>query len=82
MSQTQPLSMQVLVISINVILMQNKSSTPCNMSYSFAAAALNSRTHYAYNTDASIMQDLRETFEYMVDTETCVTALQEADHYI
>jgi hypothetical protein len=27
------------------------------------------------------MQDLLEAFEYMVDTETCVTTLQEADHY-
>jgi hypothetical protein len=27
------------------------------------------------------MQDLREAFEYMTDTETCVVALQKVDHY-
>jgi hypothetical protein len=27
------------------------------------------------------MQDLREVFEYMADTDTCVAALQEADHF-
>jgi hypothetical protein len=50
------------------------------MSYSFAAAVLNPHTHYAYGTTASIMKGLREAFEYMVDTDTCVAALQEADH--
>jgi hypothetical protein len=66
---------------MHVTLMQNKSSTPYNMSYSFVAATLNPRTRYAYDTDASIMQDLREAFEYMADTKTCVAGLQEVDHY-
>jgi hypothetical protein len=61
--------------------MQNISTSPSNMSYSIAAAALNLRTHYEYGTATSIMQDLQETFEYMANTETCVTAPQEADHY-
>jgi hypothetical protein len=61
--------------------MQNISTSPSNMSYSIAAAALNLRTHYEYGTTTSIMQDLQETFEYMANTETCVTAPQEADHY-
>jgi hypothetical protein len=46
------------------------------MSYSYAAAALHPRTHYAYGIVVNIMNDLREAFEYMTDTETCVTALQ------
>jgi hypothetical protein len=61
--------------------MQNISTSPCNMSYSFAATALNPRTHYAYGTTTSIMKDLREAFEYMDDTDTCVAAPQEADQY-
>jgi hypothetical protein len=44
------------------------------MSYSFVVVALNPHTHYAYGTIASVMQDLREAFEYMADTETCVIA--------
>jgi hypothetical protein len=51
------------------------------MSYSFAATALNPHTHYAYNTIANVMKDLREAFEYMADIKTCVSALQEANHY-
>jgi hypothetical protein len=51
------------------------------MSNSFAAAALNPCTHYTYNTTASVMKDLRGAFEYMADTDTCVAALQEVDHY-
>lgn len=27
------------------------------------------------------MNDLREAFEFMTDTDTCVAALQEAEHY-
>jgi hypothetical protein len=80
-SQTQPLWMHVLVIFIHVTLLQTICTSPSNMSYSFVAAALNSRTHYAYGTATNIMQDVREAFEYMVDTETWVAALQEADHY-
>jgi hypothetical protein len=45
------------------------------MSYSFTTVALNSRTHYAYDTATSIMQDIQEAFEYMVDTKTCVATL-------
>jgi hypothetical protein len=52
------------------------------MSYSIAAAALNPRTHYAYGTNACMMKDLREAFEYMADTNICVTALQEAEHFL
>jgi hypothetical protein len=51
------------------------------MSYSFAAVALNPRTYYDYDTVASVMQDLREAFEYMADTDSCVAALQEVDHF-
>jgi hypothetical protein len=81
MSQTQHLSMQVLVIFIHATLMQTISTSSCNMSYSFAAAALNPRTYYDYGTAVSVMQDLREAFEYMADTDTCVTALQEVKHF-
>jgi hypothetical protein len=73
--------MQVLVIFIHATLMQTISTSPYNMSYSFAAAALNPHTHYGYGTATSVMQDLREAFEYMADTDTCVAALQEADHF-
>jgi hypothetical protein len=73
--------MKVLVIFLHVTLIQNISTSSCNMSYSFAAGALNSRTHYTYNTTTSVMQDLREAFEYMADTETCVTTIQESDYY-
>jgi hypothetical protein len=51
------------------------------MPYSFTAVALNPHTHYAYDTTTSVMQDLREAFEYIADIETCVAALQEADHF-
>jgi hypothetical protein len=51
------------------------------MPYSFAAAALNPCTHYVYDTTARVTKDLREAFEYMTDTDTYVTALQEVDHY-
>jgi hypothetical protein len=42
------------------------------MSYSFTTAALNLRTNYAYDTTASVMKELQEAFEYVVDTDTCV----------
>jgi hypothetical protein len=74
--------MLVLVIFIHAIVMQNISAFPCNMSYSIAAAALNPHTHYAYGTNACMMKDLREAFEYMADTGICVTALQEAEHFL
>jgi hypothetical protein len=61
--------------------MQNISTCPCNMSYSFAASALNQHTHYAYDTTTSIMKDLRDAFECMADSETCVSALQEVEQY-
>jgi hypothetical protein len=51
------------------------------LTYSFVVATLNPHIHYAYGTVVSVMQDLKEAFEYMADTETCVAALQEADHY-
>jgi GTP1/Obg family GTP-binding protein len=62
-------------------LMQIISTSLSKMSYSFTAAALNTRTHYAYGTVTSVVQDIREAFEYMTDIETCVTALQEVNHY-
>jgi hypothetical protein len=51
------------------------------MSYSFAAAVLNPHTHYAYDTTTCIMKDFQEAFEFMADTNTCVSALQEAEHF-
>jgi hypothetical protein len=61
--------------------MQNISTSLCNMLYSFVDATLNPRTHYAYGATACIMKDLREAFEYMADIDTCVAALQEAEHF-
>jgi hypothetical protein len=49
--------------------------------YVCAATALHPRTHYAYDTSAGVMTDLRQAFEFMTDTNTCVTVLQEAEHY-
>jgi hypothetical protein len=51
------------------------------MSYSFATAALNPHTLYAYGTNTCVMKDLHEAFEYMADTDTCVITLQEAEYY-
>jgi hypothetical protein len=73
--------MQVLVIFVHVTLMQTIRTSSSSMSYLFAIATLNPRTHYAYGTATNIMQDLREAFEYMTNTKTCVAALQEVDHY-
>jgi hypothetical protein len=57
------LSMHVLVISIHVTIMQNKSNTPCNIVIFFFSCDIEStHTLYAYDIDASIMQDLREAF--------------------
>jgi hypothetical protein len=61
--------------------MQNIGISPSNMPYSFAAAALNLCTHYAYGTTTNVMQDLRGALEYMANTKTCVTTLQEANNY-
>jgi hypothetical protein len=61
--------------------MQHIGISPSNMSYSFAATTLNPHTHYAYGTATNVMQDLREAFEYMADTETCVADLLEPGHY-
>jgi hypothetical protein len=49
--------------------------------YLCAAAALHPRTHYAYGTVAGVMADLRQPFEFMTNTNTCVAVLQEAEHY-
>jgi hypothetical protein len=51
------------------------------MLVSFAAGALNPRSHYAYGTAPNLMKELREAFEYMADTDTCITALQQAEHF-
>jgi hypothetical protein len=51
------------------------------MSVLFVAGALNPRSHYAYGTAPSPMKELREAFEYMADIDTCVTALQEVEHF-
>jgi hypothetical protein len=37
--------------------------------------------HYAYSTSTGVMTDLRQAFEFMTDTNTCVVALQEGEHY-
>jgi hypothetical protein len=49
--------------------------------YLCAAAALHPMTHYAYGTSVGVMTDLRQAFEFMTDTNTCVAALQKAEHY-
>jgi hypothetical protein len=51
------------------------------MSVSFAADALNPRSHYAYDTTSNLMKELCEVFEYMADTDTCVATLQEVEHF-
>jgi hypothetical protein len=45
------------------------------MSVAFVAGALNPRSHYAYGTTPNLMKELREAFEYMTDTNTCIAAL-------
>jgi hypothetical protein len=49
--------------------------------YVCAATAMHPRTHCAYGTSVGVMTDPRQAFEFMTDTNTCVTALQEAEHY-
>jgi hypothetical protein len=49
--------------------------------YICATTVLHLRTHYDYDTSAGVMTDLRQAFEFMTDTNTCVAALQEAEHY-
>jgi hypothetical protein len=61
--------------------MQNIRTFPCDMSVSFAAGALNPCSHYAYGTAPNLMKELREAFEYKADTDTCIAALQEAEHF-
>jgi hypothetical protein len=51
------------------------------MSISFVAGALNPRSHYAYGTAPNLMKELREAFEYMADTDTYITALQQGEHF-
>jgi hypothetical protein len=51
------------------------------MSVSFATGALNPRSHYAYATAPNLMKELREAFEYMEDTDACIAALQQAEHF-
>jgi hypothetical protein len=72
--------MQVLVF-LHATLMHNIRTSLCGMLVSFAAGALNPRSHYAYGTAPNLMKELREAFEYMPDTDTCITALQEAKHF-
>jgi hypothetical protein len=45
------------------------------MSVAFVAGALNPHSHYAYGTTPNLMKELREAFEYMTDTNTCIAAL-------
>ncbi|KAK3124751.1 hypothetical protein QOZ80_7BG0592000 [Eleusine coracana subsp. coracana] len=52
-----------------------------NDTYVNAAVGLNPRTHYAYTAGQSILQELCTVFEFMTDTETCMSALQEAENY-
>jgi hypothetical protein len=49
--------------------------------YLCAAVALYPMTHYDYDSSAGVMTDLRQAFEFRTDKNTCVTALQEAEHY-
>jgi hypothetical protein len=49
--------------------------------YLCAAAALHPRMQYAYGTSTGVMTDLREAFEFMTDTNTCIKTLQEAEYY-
>jgi hypothetical protein len=51
------------------------------MLVSFAADALNPRSHYAYGTAPNLMKELHEAFEYMADTNTCIAALQQAEYF-
>jgi hypothetical protein len=51
------------------------------MSVSFAAGALNPHSHYVYGTAPNLMKELREAFEYMADTDTCIAALQQAKYF-
>jgi hypothetical protein len=51
------------------------------MSVSFAAGALNPRSHYAYGTAPNLVKELREAFEYMADIDTYITALQQGEHF-
>jgi hypothetical protein len=51
------------------------------MSVSFAAGALNPRSHYAYGTAPNLMKELREALEYMAGTDTCIVTLQQAEHF-
>jgi hypothetical protein len=74
--------MQVLVFFIHATLMQNIRISPCDMSVSFAAGALNPHSHYVYGTAPNLMKELREAFEYMADTDTYITALQQAKYFI
>jgi hypothetical protein len=61
--------------------MQNIRISPCDMSVSFVAGALNPCSHYAYDTAPNLMKELREAFEYMANTDTCIIALQQAEHF-
>jgi hypothetical protein len=61
--------------------MQNIKISPCDMSVSFAASALNPRSHYAYGTTPNLMKELRDASEYMAGTDTCIAALQQAKHF-
>jgi hypothetical protein len=51
------------------------------MSISFAAGALNPRSHYAYGTSPNLMKELCEAFKYMADIDTCIAALQQAEYF-
>jgi hypothetical protein len=51
------------------------------MSVSFAAGALNPRSHYAYGTAPNLMKELHEALEYIANTDTFIAALQEAEHF-
>jgi hypothetical protein len=51
------------------------------MSILFAAGAWNQHSHYGYGTAPNLMKELHETFEYMADTDICITALQQAEHF-
>ncbi|TVU12808.1 hypothetical protein EJB05_46468, partial [Eragrostis curvula] len=52
-----------------------------NESYVNAACALHPKTHYAYAASGTLLADVRDAFEFMADTETCATALNEVEFF-
>lgn len=47
----------------------------------FVAAALNPRMHYAYIASATVFQDLRQAFEWMMNMDMAAAVLLEVEMY-